>query len=221
VKQYLSANDLGDAQTQVARYKQWKKASKCMTDRKHGIAVEKSDDEPKRKMRRTKTYVSIMNSNNMLRHCADCTLKKFHIEKLADGSWPDPFSWPHLNFSTDKGPDMVCEDHAYAYLFGLNTNRDYDLSHGTHRSGAGTLKKCGLWRHEVLMMSCQNIMYGSTLSPSRMAQIKETVHEYFGYADETDQWFLLHLPMIVKQLFPDMSMSDPDIAKVISFCFCL
>ena len=108
---------------------------------------------------------------------------------------------------------MVCEDHAYSYKFKLNAHRDYDLGHGTNASGRGALKAEGLWRHETLMASVQNIMYGSQMSPPRMEQIKDTVAEYFSYADETDEWFQLHLPNIIEQLFPDKAITDPGVDK--------
>ena len=76
--------------------------------------------------------------------------------------------WQHVNFSTDKGSDMVTEDHVYQYLLGVNTNRDYDQGHGTHRGGTKTLKDAGVWEHEVVhahsivsrMMDCEKRMGG-------------------------------------------------------------
>lgn len=60
--------------------------------------------------------------------------------------------WWHINFSTDKGSDMVAEDHVYCYLIGVNENRDYDFGHGSHRGANKTLKDAGLWEHEVSML---------------------------------------------------------------------
>ena len=118
----------------------------------------------------------MMNTNNILRQNAATTLEAFQILPNADGSWPDPFHWPHTNFCTDRGPDMVCEDHAYSYKFLLNTNRNWDLSHSTSASGKAALESCGLYRHEVVMMSVQNIMYGSMLSHPRIEQIYSHGH---------------------------------------------
>ena len=84
--------------------------------------------------------------------------------------------------------NLVCEAHAYEYKFQINTNRDWDLAHASHNSSKQTLQKVGLWHHETLMMSCQNLMYGSTLSPPRLQQVTETLAEYFANNNSSDPW---------------------------------
>ena len=63
------------------------------------------------------------------------------------------------------------------------------------------------------MMSAMNTAYGSTMSPGRLQQIRDTVEEYMKLANPlTDPWFQLWLPHLVKQLAPDLSMADDDVA---------
>ena len=58
-----------------------------------------------------------------------------------------------------------------AFLLGLNSSTDYDLSHLSHNASKDALKEAGLWTHECLMISCQNVAYGSTMSPPRLEQV--------------------------------------------------
>ena len=65
---------------------------------------------PKAKMRRMKTYIGLCNLSKMLSN-AGISIADFLIEKLPDGSLPDPFTWRHLNMSSDRASDEVCTSH--------------------------------------------------------------------------------------------------------------
>ena len=103
------------------------------------------------KMQRVHTYVDVLNLANMLEGMGS-SLSKFQILPDADGNLPCPFTWDHINLSTDRGAPCVCMDHALAYKFQLNNHTDFDPHHGTQRVQVGSLKEVGRWPHQVFVL---------------------------------------------------------------------
>ena len=99
-----------------------------------------------------KTYINLMHTANMCR-VYDIKFSKFRIQSdPTTGELPCPFTWPHLNLSTDRASDEVSEAFAL-YGLGYNANKDYDPHHGTHNVSKNTLKHTGLWPHEVTVVN--------------------------------------------------------------------
>ena len=165
------------------------------------------------KRRRVKSMGTAFQLNNMVINATGSTLLRFKIEKNSDGGYDDPYTWPSLNLAPDMGPDEVALDHYLAYGASLNVNADYDMSHLLKNLGKCTLKNVGLWKNTVLYCTATNVVYGSTLSPPRMVQIRETLQEYFRLESQTDGYFQMHLPILVQQLPLDVDITDPECAE--------
>ena len=69
---------------------------------------------------------------------------------------------------------------------------------------------------QVLMVSAQNCVYGSSLSPPRLAQIRDCCIEYFDHINpETDEYLQWWLPQLVTALRLDFDLTHDDIATVV------
>ena len=112
---------------------------------------------------------------NILQHSAGCPLSKFQILTDREGNVLDPYTWAHLNTSTDKAPDKVYMDSFSNYELMLNYNDDYDTSHDGMRATKGGLGQAKLWKHVVLYVSAENCSHGSALSPPRLAQVQDSL----------------------------------------------
>ena len=145
---YLTHAETGGEEANERAKISFAAASRCFVKRKLGqTPMDKIKPEPKR--RRGKTYQMVMQMDNMLRGI-NKKLADFHIG-CVDGKYSieDPFQWPSLNMSPDRGADMVCADHFLSYDKNLNLTCDYDPSHDAKNVGRGTLKECGQWSHQV------------------------------------------------------------------------
>ena len=166
--------------------------------------VELGEDKPQRqrKRRRVKALSTMLALNNMLVQTTKRGLARFKIPTSAAGGLPSPWTWPHLNLSTDMGPDCVAMAHYMMYEGQYNCHVDYDLSHGVHNDVCkDLLKQLGLWHHMLAMMGAMNCAYGSTMSPPRLQQVRDTVAEYMQLANpHTDAWFQHWLPFILEEL---------------------
>jgi len=163
---------------------------------------------------RGKTFVTLCSLANMVR-TTQRTLAFWQI--LPDpttGLLPDPYTWPSFALASDAGPDMVCTDHFLTYARSLNLDTVYDMCHGTKNCGKGTLKESGLWPFMVLMTAAGNCAYGSTLSPPRLQQVRESVSKYFSRRTPSDALFQSFLPFLVDQLGLGVSLGDEHVDQV-------
>ncbi len=63
---------------------------------------------PRRKRRRTKSFVTVMQIDHMLHMMSDRRLSYYSVEYDDEGRLlGDPWTLPGLSLSTDSGPDMV------------------------------------------------------------------------------------------------------------------
>lgn len=85
----------------------------------------------------------------------------------------------------------------------VNINADFDLCHSSSNSAKNALKQCKLWTHQVLMS-----VYGSTLGPPRLQQIRECVEEFFETATPQDPYFQSCIPELVQQLRLGVQVTD-------------
>jgi len=115
----------------------------------------------------------------------------------------------------DKGPDMLAMDHFLSYEKHINISTDYDLCHETKNAAKHALKTSELWSTIVRYAAGNNCVFGSTLSPARLLQIKEAVAEYFEQHDETDEYFQYYLPMLCEQMKLDVTLGDAGCDKVL------
>ena len=108
-----------------------------------------------RKRRRTKTYNTRMQIQNILRFAGITTgLQSFIPRRDEAGNYiDDPLTWAHLNITSDMGPDLVCAFHLLCYCLGVAINDDWDCSHSSHNGSRATLKAVGLWKHELCYIS--------------------------------------------------------------------
>ena len=66
------------------------------------------------------------------------------------------------------------------------------------------------------MAAAQNCVYGSTLSPPRLQQIRECVEEYFEHCTPSDPYFQFYLPQLVHALpYLGVSLSDEKCEKAL------
>ena len=150
-----------------------------MAQKREGMVLAKEERSAKaKKRRRVKTFQAISMTNNMVRHLGLPGLSHFKVEKDADGHLLEsPFKWNHLHVCPDMGPDMVCTYGYLAYNLMLNICFPFDLSHGSHNAAKNTIRSVGLYRHEMVYGSAQNVSYGPALSPARLQQTREIVDE--------------------------------------------
>ncbi len=155
-----------------------------------------------------------MSLHNLLTVATGHGVEHYHVASSKDGKLPDAFTWNHVNLAVDQGPDMVAMDCFLAYEADVNINCDFDGSHGAHNDAVKeSLKQCGLWRHMISAMAAANVSYGSTMSPARLAQVRECASEYMSMADpKSDSWFQFWLPHMVQQMGAGLSICDEDVA---------
>eukprot|EP00973_Karenia_brevis_P076318 10599623-Karenia_brevis.AAC.1 len=103
---------------------------------------------------------------------------------------------------------MICTDHFLQYEKQCNVDFVYDLSHEGKNCSRTVLKKAGLWSHCIVMSAASNCVYGSTLSPPRLAQLRESVQSWLLLNSWDCEIFQYYLPHIVRQnpaAFPDLA----------------
>ena len=62
-------------------------------------------------------------------------------------------------------------------------------------------------------MAAQNAVFGSTMSPARLLQIREIILEYLSLVDHNCPIFQLYLPDIIKQRYPGRSLHEDGISQ--------
>jgi hypothetical protein len=211
--QYVSHFEVDGEEGKRASLPQWRLVSQKLAKRQLGLE-DKTKDQPQRKRRRLKTFQTMMSLSNMLRQMTGRGLERFYVPRNEAGKFTtDPFEWPHCNAAVDQGPDNMAMDHFVGYgPTQLNFHSDWDLTHGAHNDAVKeTLKQCGLWRHILQVMSAMNSAYGSTMSPPRLAQIREAAQEYMENVDyRSDPWFNHWLPHIARHM-SDLAAGDEDL----------
>ena len=148
-KVYLSHNDTGGAAAGDRESLNFKESARLFVKRKLGQSAE-AKPPTTIKRRRCKSYQMILQIHNILKGLGK-SIANFYIPRGDDGNYSiaDPFAWPTLSLSPDRGADMVCCDHFLAYEAQINLSTDYDPSHDGKNVGKGTLKNVGLWSHQV------------------------------------------------------------------------
>lgn len=217
--QYVSHQQTGGEEARQCERRRWTAFGRSFVKRKLGLLVGKEHaPPPPPKRRRTKSFVTMMQVDNMLRGSVGASLADFQIRPGADGEFADPFTWRSLNLALDMGADMVCMFHYLCYDKQLNLSADWDLAHSSSNAAKNALKGCKLWTHQVLMSAASNCVYGSTLSPPRLQQIRECVAEYFDTCTPDDPYFQFYLPHLLEQLRLGIAMTDPNVDQAICLC---
>ena len=68
-------------------------------------------------------------------------------------------------------------------------------------------RRAGLYRWQILMCAAQNCVYGSTMSPPRLAQIRQACHDHFAaHSVDNDPLFQLYAPSMASQMKIDSSV---------------
>ncbi len=68
-------------------------------------------------------------------------------------------------------------------------------------------RRAGLYRWQILMCAAQNCVYGSTMSPPRLAQIRQACHDHFAaHSVHNDPLFQLYAPSMASQMKIDSSV---------------
>ena len=184
-----------------------------LAKRKAGIAEPTEKAGPERKRRRVKTLSTMLSVHNMLLQCTGAGLEKFVVVPRANGKYGDPFQWCHINLCTDQGADNIAAEHFLAYEGQVNCHFDHDLTHGAHNDIVkDVVKEVGLWRHVLSLMTAMNVAYGSTMSPPRLEQVRNTVSEHFKDHSCEDPLFQVMLPHLVRQLGKGEHIADEDVA---------
>ena len=146
-------------------------------------------------------YGSCHSITNLLQIAAQCTYK----------------AWPSLSISPDCGPDMVCVAHFLLFCKMFNIIPNWDIAHLLKNNGKNVLKQSKMWKFVVLQTAANNCVYGSMLSPARLAQIRESVADYMEHTEPSQcEFFLDFLPHLVEQLDLNIQMTDPDVHQVVN-----
>ena len=69
---------------------------------------------------------------------------------------------------------QVCEDTFLTYGRKINVIHYYDVQHGHNATTKGAARDAGIWRFNTFMCGASNCVYGSTLSPPRLLQIRDS-----------------------------------------------
>ena len=95
--------------------RRWKIFGRGQVKRKIGEAMTREESLHLPQRKRTKTYLSIMNVNNILRLHAKKSLANYHKPRNADGSFVDKdyFGWEQLHMIVDCDSPNVCMDHFF------------------------------------------------------------------------------------------------------------
>ena len=97
-KQYLAFASLDGEAGRIVRKTQLERFARAQLARKSGQQSALADAKIDAKLRRVKTYMSIVQENNMLRQLGS-GIAKFVIQKNAAGDYPCPFTWSSLILS--------------------------------------------------------------------------------------------------------------------------
>lgn len=188
--QYVSHQQTGGEEARQGERRRWAAFGRSFVKRKLGLSVGKDVAPPPPKRRRTKSFVTMMQVENILRGSVGASLSDFQVRPGPSGELADPFTWRSLNMALDMGADMVCMVHNLCYEKQVNLSADWDLARSSSNAAKNNaLKACKIWAHQVLMPAASNCVYGSTLSPPRLHQIRECVEEYFGTCTPDDPYF--------------------------------
>jgi len=213
--QYLShaetTGDVGAARAEV----EWVENSKILAGCASGSADAKDTRLKVVARLRQKTFANMMAVHNMLVVHTGHGLERYWVPD-PHGVWDDPFNVDSFNMAIDMAGDNTCMDHFWGYEVKINNSTDYDNSHGVHNDASkNTLKEVGLWAHQLNMISAMNLFYGSMLSPPRLKAFPSCAAEYFTLGDpNSDAWFQLLLPDLIKQLDLPIQVTDEGASKV-------
>ena len=189
-----------------------------MAQKREGMVLAKEERSAKaKKRRRVKTFQAISMKNNMVRHLGLPGLSHFKVEGCRR-------AFVGVTVQVESSPRVSRHGTRYGlhvWLFGIQPHAGYlfssDLSHGSHNAAKNTIRSVGLYRHEMVYGSAQNVSYGPALSPARLQQTREIVDEWFRTGDpNTDAWFLLHLPHLIKQMQLQHKVTDEGCAEVLT-----
>ena len=120
--QHVSAFEAEGEEGRKKYVAQWRTVSQRLAKKRRGEDLAKDDTkEPIKKRRRTKAFLATMSLNNQLKQLEWDTLKKMKpsIDVKTENLLGSHFDWPHLNLSTDMGPDMICMLFLFNVLVGL------------------------------------------------------------------------------------------------------
>ena len=217
-KQYIALDDFGTTEEVDDENERIRCVKSQITRRRFGVIKRqlKKAVYSRAPKKRLKTYHSLCQLAKTVEQCFPISLADIRIEKLADGSWPNPWLWPSVAISPDRGSDMSCLVHFGQYKKHLNLPVNWDWAHLCKTSTRKILKKMGLWSHAVSYAAAANCVYGSMLSPARMNQIRQSVQHVMETIHPTsDEHFMAALPFLVEQLPLKVSMATPDVEKIV------
>ena len=217
-KQYVSVDDYGTCDQVTESRTSAAAKSRIFARRRNGVIklkAKKVDSTfPMAKMNRLKTYQTLMQVSHMLSKTTNLSLADLIVEPDADGIFPNPWLWKSLSLAPDRGPDMSCMYHFATYKKHMCMPVSWDLCHILKCSTSKVLKAAKLWGHAVLYSAASNCVYGSTLSPPRIQQVRESVqHCMDGCSAGEDEHFMSILPLLVEQMPLQFSLADDDVAN--------
>lgn len=218
-KQYVSIEDFGTEAEIAADKALIKKTKRAYVNKKLGIQrtigkgkANATFSMPKRQ--RVKSYQSLMQLVNMYEQTQDLPFSALQIEKNEEGTWPDPWLWPSCQLAPDRGPDMVCIMMFCIYCKHLNIGANWDMSHVLKCSTSKVLKAVKSWAFCVLYSTASNCIGGSTLSPCRLQQVRESVQSYMDTTSpEDDAQFMWLLPEFIIQMKLPIKVTDEGAAQ--------
>jgi len=217
-KQHLAVADHGTVQEVNEEKVRLGAFGKMVARRKLGISGGDKKDTtfPQAKRRRTKSSQTLVMIQNILEIATPISLADIQILKSADGSWRNPYLWPSVALAPDRGPDMTCSYHFGVYQKSLNLSVFWDLCHILKTSSSKILRKVGLYNHALLWSLATNACYGSTLSPPRMVQTREAVHDVMdAIPPKEDEHFMCVLEDLIDQMKLGISMTDDNVEDIV------
>ena len=102
--------------------KSWLKNAKGLVALRRG---QNAAYKPAKKRQRVKAFVLNQQIHTWSKFGAGQKITRYQIKKIS-GVYPDPYTWAHINFSTDKASDNISLGHAFGYGYDMKSNFDHD-----------------------------------------------------------------------------------------------
>lgn len=176
------------------------------------------DIEKPRARKRLKSMSWGLGVDNMLLATSGAGLEQFDISAHLEDPASDPCAWPMLHVTPDQGPDGLCCLNSLRFgglesrVFNIDVH--WDPSHGAHNDLKLSLKRCGLWYHELLACVAGAAPFSPFGDGTRRCQVQEAMGEYFAtYSPETCPVFMDIVPLLLLESGEPHRIAEDSIAS--------
>jgi len=170
--------------------------------------------DPPPKRHRSAAYAFLCAVQNMFSVSFNWPLTKFRaLPSVYDDLNSDPYSWPSLRLSLDRGSDgrAALFFLMYSLVFKLNIEAIWDASHDVARDVEGAVADIGCFHLITLILVVWNLPFGPWDSGTRHGQLLESMAEYFrGISHRTCPLFNLTWETMAAEMGIHEHSSDRD-----------